>query len=162
MTFSFPFLQPKILECLGDSCSSCLCYLKYQQSISRAYQQEPRRIFYERLQSKHWRPTARLGFEILTLLYDGTSVFELTFTHFQYCRVILILFFWRTHVVKFSKPSEQCNHSFKFLSGKMVFYNLRRAVSSISATEKGKAFRWLQPGRDQTLLLVFWYSLILQ
>lgn len=72
ITFSFPFFLSNILKCLGEGCSNCLHYLKYQQSISTAYQQESRAVFYKRLQGKHLRPMARLEFEILTLVYDGT------------------------------------------------------------------------------------------
>lgn len=126
------------LKRLGKGCSNCLHYLKYQQSISTAYQQESRAVFYKRLQGKHLRPMARLEFEILTLVYDGTWCSSWLLPPFQYCRVIISFFFWRGHMVKYPDPSEQCSHSFKLLSENRVFYTLRRAVSSIYKTEKGR------------------------
>lgn len=59
------------MKCLGDSCSNCLHYLKYQHSVFAAYQQELRSIFYKRFQRKYLRQAASLGFEILTVVNGG-------------------------------------------------------------------------------------------
>lgn len=75
-------------------------------------------VFYRHLQSKHFRPIARFGFEILKLLspgipwHSGLDFYLL----FHIVRVTPVPFCIRGHQVPNPDPIEKCNHSFELFS----------------------------------------------
>lgn len=120
-------------------------------------------VFYRRLQSKHFRPTARLGFEILKLVSSdvpGTRCLSWLLPPFPHCQSHSNAFLCER------TQGTQPNPHWKVQSFLRTFI----LKDSILHSEKGsflhlkngerRALHWLQHGPGQTLQLRFCYSLV--